>query len=80
MLSRAGANALELFSAADLLERMTEEDLSARRLNPKVAASWKREAEILLYREAGRIHSIAGADSFSQSGFGDDYGFDYGGS
>ena len=78
LLSRVAANALVLFTAADLLERMIQEDLNDRRINPKVAASWKREAEILLYREAGRMHAMAAAGRVDGSGYGDDYGIDYG--
>jgi hypothetical protein len=60
LFSRTAATALVLYTSADLLARMTEEDLSARRLSRIVAPDWRREADVLLYQEAARRHDIDG--------------------
>lgn len=58
LFSRIAANALVLYVAADLLERMLDKDLEARRLNPRSAVTWRREAEALIYQEAARRHRM----------------------
>ena len=60
LFSRVAANALVLYVAADLLTRMTDEDLRLRKLNPQVVPLWQREAEVLLYQEAARRHDLEG--------------------
>lgn len=58
LFSRTAAAALELYVAADLLAGMGAEDAKLRRINPGVAAQWRKDAEVLLYREAARRHNL----------------------
>jgi hypothetical protein len=61
-MSREAEIAVLFHASADLLERMGDDDLALRRFSPrsadKTAAGWRREAELALYREASRRHSI----------------------
>lgn len=56
--SRLGTQALVRWVAADLLERMTDEDLKLRRLSRSAGDSWRKEAETLIYHEASRRHHL----------------------
>ena len=62
-LSRVAADALELYVAADLLDRMSEEDLKLRRWDARSAdrasQGWRREAAKSAYKEAERMHNLA---------------------
>lgn len=60
LFSRIAAQALALYVSADLIGRMTPEDLKERRLNPAIAAKWLHDAEVMLYQEAARRHDLAG--------------------
>lgn len=56
--SRTAAQALILFSAAELLERMTPDDLQARRLSGRNGEQWMQRALRLAYAEAVRRHQL----------------------
>jgi len=58
MFGRWAQAALELYAAADLLARMTEEDLALRRIDKGAASLWVQQAERLLYQEAKRLHDL----------------------
>lgn len=58
MFEREAAVALELWVAADLLERMTPEDAATRRLNQKIVPVWRSEANRLLYQAAAARHNV----------------------
>jgi hypothetical protein len=47
-----------LYTAADLLERMTPTDLAKRALSREAAPNWIRQAEVLLYQEGARRHDL----------------------
>ena len=55
--SRYGATSLVLLSAATLVRGMTDEDLALRRLERSVAATWEKQASVLLYEEEARRHA-----------------------
>lgn len=46
--------------AADLLEGMPDDDLKLRKINPRVAVSWRNEGEALMYRDEARQHDLEG--------------------
>jgi len=56
--SRLGVAALVQYAASGLLASMVKEDAELRRLDKSVAASWRKEAEELAYREAMRRHNL----------------------
>ena len=56
--SRYGLVALVYHASALILKSMTDEDLTARRLNRGVADHWLAQADIVLYKEAERRHNI----------------------
>jgi hypothetical protein len=58
LLSREGSTALVIYTAADLVARMSKTALEARGLDGGVAVKWHKEAQDLLYREAGRRHDL----------------------
>jgi hypothetical protein len=58
LFSRVAADALVLYVSADLLGRMGGEDLDRRKLNPKAAELWIRDAERMIYTETARRNSI----------------------
>ena len=58
MMSRLGATALVLYSAADLLQRLREDDAALRRLNRETARDWRARAEAMLYEDEARHHDI----------------------
>lgn len=58
LFSRLAAAGLEAYVAADLLERMTAEDLALRRLSGKSGPLWRTEAERAFYQEAARRHDL----------------------
>lgn len=58
LFARSGILGLVMYTAADLVARMTDSDLTLRKINPGVVNLWREEANIILNREAGRRHNI----------------------
>lgn len=56
--SRIAAQALELYTAADLLGRMPKDKALRLELDKSIAGSWRAEADVMSYREEARRHDL----------------------
>ena len=50
-MSRLATTALTLMVSAELVDKMLDEDLKARRINPQITKSWRHRAEVAFYQE-----------------------------
>lgn len=54
LFGRYAAEALIYYVASEMVARMVPEDLNLRRLSPAIIPVWRREAEMIMYREEAR--------------------------
>jgi hypothetical protein len=60
LFSRLGTAALVSWVAAEMLDRMTDEQLAERKLNRGAAGNWRQSAVRMLLQEESRLHDLEG--------------------
>ena len=58
-LDRYAATALVLKASAELVNKMSDEELARRRISLRVVPAWEKEAEQEIYRAAFRRNTLA---------------------